>query len=391
MGGYEVIQRGLMRRLREDGHQVRVLVTDYRRPDVGRDAAEDPDVHRELGWYWRDHDWPRLTVLERLRLERRNARIFDRHLREFEPDVVTWWALGGISIGLLERARRAGLPGLLFVLDPWPAYGPERDQWTWMWHSRPRAARLAEWLTGLPTRPALASAGRWLFCSASMREQTLRLGLPITDQALLAPGVEAELLAVPREPEPPGWRWRLLYVGRVVEQKGVRTAIEALAQLPAEATLRIVGDGDEPYRRELEQLAGRLGVGDRVRFEPQRPHHEVIEVYRAADLVVFPVVWPEPWGLVPLEAMALGRPVVATGRGGSSDFLRDGENTLLFEAGDAAGLTRALRRVAEDSDLRGRLLEDGYRTAAAHSEDEFNRSAVEEIRAAAAQSPRRKR
>ena len=52
-------------------------------------------------------------------------------------------------------------------------------------------------------------------------------------------------------------------------------------------------------------------------------------------MVVFPVRWEEPWGLVPIEAMARGRPVVATGRGGSGEYLRDGENCVLFEADDA--------------------------------------------------------
>jgi glycosyltransferase involved in cell wall biosynthesis len=169
---------------------------------------------------------------------------------------------------LVEHARRAGIPALLFVLDPWPAYGPRHDLWLRMWQ-RPRlGGQLAERVTGLPTSIDLVHAGRWLFCSETMREQTLATLPDITDSAVISPGVEASFQSASPEPQPPPWRWELLYVGRVVEQKGVRTAIESLPLLPAAATLRIVGDGDRAYRRELERLAAQLGVNGRVRFEP---------------------------------------------------------------------------------------------------------------------------
>ena len=379
LGGYELCWRGAMRELRREGHDARVLTTDYRRADVAGTGHEDPDVHRELRWYWRDHEWLSLSPPARLSLERHNAERFDWHLAEFRPDLITWWAVGGMSLGLLERGRRAGLPALLFAHDYWPSYGPEHDLWTRMWRWRPRSAAIVERLTGLPTRPDLAGTGRWLFNSRSMRDETLAAGLEISDSAILPPGIEPEYLVAPREGQPPPWRWGLLYLGRVVPQKGVLTAIESVALLPSQATLRIVGEGDQTYRHELERAAERLGVAERVTFEPARPRHELFEVYRAADAVVFPVQWAEPFGLVPLEAMALGRPVLATGRGGSGDYLEHEVNSLLFDPGDAGGLAAALQRLARDPDLRGRLRRRGYETAAQHTEDDFNRGALDEM------------
>lgn len=384
LGGYEIIWRGAMRHLRREGHQARILTTCYRRPEAGTGATEDPDVHRELDWYWRDHEWQRLGPLESYRLERRNAEIFDRHLGEFRPDVITWWPVGGLSLGLIERARRAGVPSLFFVLDPWLSYGPENDRWQRMWPRLGPAATLADRVTGLPVRVNYAAAGRWVFCSATMRAQTLAAGLRGAESTLLSPGVERAFLDVAREPEAPPWRWRLLYLGRVVEQKGVATAIESLALLPSSATLRILGEGDAAYRDRLERLAARLKVS--VSFEPPRPREELPGVYREADAVVFPVEWPEPWGLVPLEAMALGRPVLATGRGGSGEYLRDGENALIFEAGSPTGLAASLRTLAGDAELRERLRRGGYETAARHSEDAFNEGALAEMLAAAGRS-----
>ncbi len=379
LGGYEVIWSGVMRHLRREGHQTRVLTTDYQRQGVPDSGTEEPDVHRVLEWYWREHAWRRLTPAQRLTLELRNARRFEHHLHDFGPDVVTWWPVGGMSLSLIERVRRHGLPAVLFVFDPWPSYGPQRDGWTRMWSSRPRAAALAQRLTGIPTRLRLANAGRWVFCSESMRIETAAAGIRTAGSSILHAGIEPAFLNAPSEPEAPAWRWRLLYVGRVVEQKGVRTAIECLPLLPAQASLEIVGEGDPRYRRELESLAARLGVSERVSFASPRARQELIATYREADVVVFPVVWAEPWGLVPLEAMALGRPVVATGRGGSADYLRDGENAKLFEAGDAAGLAAAIAALASDPELRRRLRAGGVETAARYSEDRFNRGAVAEI------------
>jgi len=376
LGGYEIIWHGVTRELRRRGHETRVLTTIHRTDGVT--TADDSDVHRELDWYWRDHEWRELGPLARTALEWRNARTFDRHVREFSPDVIAWWAVGGLSLGLIERAR---VPAVFFVLDYWPRYALEHDLWMRAWRSRPRTGALAQRLTGLPTRAPLGQSGRWLFCSQAAREELSEFD--VRDWAILSPGVEQSYLELPPEAEPPEWRWRLLYVGRVVEQKGVRTAIEALAHLPAEATLRIVGDGDLRYRAELQQLTRELGLLERVRFEPARPRAELPGVYREADAVVFPVFWPEPWGLVPLEAMAAGRPVLATGRGGCGDFLRDGENSLLFEAGDAYALAGALRRLCAERGLRERLCRRGREAAWANRDEVFVARAVDELKAAA--------
>jgi glycogen(starch) synthase len=97
LGGYEIAWRGVMSRLQAEGHAVRILTTDYRRDDVTGTDAEDPDVRRELDWYWREHQWRSLRPLARLALERHNAAVLDHQLRSFRPDVITWWPVGGLG------------------------------------------------------------------------------------------------------------------------------------------------------------------------------------------------------------------------------------------------------------------------------------------------------
>jgi glycosyltransferase involved in cell wall biosynthesis len=143
----------------------------------------------------------------------------------------------------------------------------------------------------------------------------------------------------------------------------VQTAVQSLAHCPAEATLTVVGRGDRAHLAELQADAARLGVADRVRFTSV-PRQQIGQHYRAADAVVFPSAWEEPFGLVPLEAMASGTPVVATATGGAAEFLVDETNCLVVPLGQAATLAAALERLAADPDLRRRLVAGGRRTAA---------------------------
>ncbi|HEX8742424.1 MAG TPA: glycosyltransferase family 4 protein [Thermoleophilaceae bacterium] len=379
-GGYEATWRAAVGHLRERGHDVRVLTTDHRAPEAAGEP-EDPGVHRELRWYWRDHAFPRRGWRERVALERHNAAVLDRHLGEHRPDVVNWWAMGGMSLGLVERVRRAGLPAVGVVGDEWMAWGPRMDAWLRPLRSRPRLAAAAERLTGLPARVELGSAATWLFNSDHTRRASAAAGWTFARGEVAHPGVDASLFRAAPARE---WGWRVLYVGRLDPRKGVDTAVEAMAHLPAEATLTLQGSGDPGYVADLRARVRELGLEERVRLGAE-PRERLGEVYAGHDAVAFPVRWEEPWGLVPLEAMTVGRPVVATGTGGSAEYLRDGENCLLFEPRDsAAALARALSRLAGDRALRERLREGGLRTAAPFTEAAYNEAIAAAIEAAAA-------
>jgi glycosyltransferase involved in cell wall biosynthesis len=203
----------------------------------------------------------------------------------------------------------------------------------------------------------------------------------LPDVTIAHAGIDSARFA-PRDPKP--WRRRLLYCGRIDPRKGVGTAIEALARLPADANLVIDGDGDPGYLSELRTLARRLGVTDRVRFQAS-PSADVSDAYAAADAVVFPVRWREPWGLVPLEAMAVGRPVIATRSGGGPDeYLQHERNCLLVEPGDAAGVAAAFERLEADASLRAAILAAGRETAARFNDARLHEQLLRELDTVAA-------
>jgi glycosyltransferase involved in cell wall biosynthesis len=111
-----------------------------------------------------------------------------------------------------------------------------------------------------------------------------------------------------------------------------------------------------------------MGLESRISYEVVE-RAALRDRYRSADVVVFPSEWDEPFGLVPLEAMACSTPVTATGTGGSADFLVDGANCVLFRPGDPAHLADVIRQLADDPGRRVRLLEGGRATAAALTVD----------------------
>lgn len=365
-GGYEITWRSSVLHLRARGHDVRILTTDYRAAGLDLGHELDEDVHRELRWYWRDHMFPRHSLRERIAIERHNGSVLERHLHAIEADAVAWWAMGGMSIALIERVRRAGLPAVGVVGDEWLRWGPRADAWLRPMRTRPRLGRMAERATGLPATIDFGGA-TWLFNSAAMRD----CSPPVPHSAVAHPGIDGDLFR-PAAPEP--WRWRLLYLGRLDERKGVHLAIEALRDLPDEATLTIQGSGDAAYTQRLRERAAAPELRGRVAFANE-PRERLPSLYAAADAVLFPVQWDEPWGLVPLEAMAVGRPVVATATGGSREYLGDAVNCLVYRPIDSpSALATAVRRLGADPALRAHLRENGFETAMRHTESSYNQA-----------------
>jgi glycosyltransferase involved in cell wall biosynthesis len=162
-------------------------------------------------------------------------------------------------------------------------------------------------------------------------------------------------------------RARLLAIGRLVPRKGFDTAIAALPRLP-DAELVIAGGPPEPglrrdaEARRLRALAKAHGVADRVRLLGGVPRAEMPALMRSADVVLC-TPWYEPFGIVPLEAMASGVPVVAAAVGGLTDTVLDGTTGILVPPRDAERLADAVAPLLAQPDYRARLGANGLRRA----------------------------
>jgi glycogen(starch) synthase len=160
----------------------------------------------------------------------------------------------------------------------------------------------------------------------------------------------------------------ILYVGRLDEEKGLPHLLEALAHvLLVEGRARLVIAGKGMLQQSLQQRAGQLQIGDRVRFAGYVTGDALAGLYRSADVLVVPSLY-EPFGLVALEGMICGTPVVVSDTGGLSEIVEDGHTGLRVPPADAAALGRAILRVLSDGDLATRIGQAG----AAHARERYN-------------------
>ncbi|SFC33643.1 Glycosyltransferase involved in cell wall bisynthesis [Nocardioides terrae] len=191
------------------------------------------------------------------------------------------------------------------------------------------------------------------------------------DTSLFTPGPRASERAAVGGSDRARERQRLVVVGRLVTRKGIGNAIEALARLrhdgrdvelviaggPAGSALDV-----DPEVERLRELAERLRVTDRVVFLGGLARADVPDLMRSADVVVT-VPWYEPFGIVPLEAMACGRPVVGSAVGGLLDTIVPGGTGELVPPRDPEALADVLGELLDDPERRRRYGEAGRERA----------------------------
>lgn len=275
-------------------------------------------------------------------------------LREFQPEVVY---LAGepseLSVAQIVRLARRDCPAARLL-----AYSFENVDRHWQ-ASFPRSLR------GRAERYCLSQLDLIAVASTSARRRLEGLGyaperlrlLPLGTDAIPPAGVDSAPLRDELGLTPD--TFLVGYLGRLVYEKGIDLLLEALAQLPPQVTLALAGSGD--YEPQLRALANRLGVEQRVRWLGRLPRERVPVFLAACDTLVLPSrgipVWQEQFGMVLVEAMLSGTPVVGSSSGAIPEVA--GEGGLIFPEGEAGALAAQLRRLADDPALRQTLAEQG--------------------------------
>jgi glycosyltransferase involved in cell wall biosynthesis len=197
--------------------------------------------------------------------------------------------------------------------------------------------------------------------AAVWREKGYRGPLPVIQQF----GIDPDLFSPSPAKDTHGGGFVIGYVGRLVQEKGVDTLIEAAARLPGIWRLEIVGQG--PERASLERLAHRLNVADRVAFNGQLPSTRLPALYRQLDVLVVPsrtrANWKEQFGRVIVEALACGVPVIGSDSGAIPDVV--GDAGLIVGENDVDALTNALQSLMGEPDKRRSLSTAGRARALA--------------------------
>ena len=225
-------------------------------------------------------------------------------------------------------------------------------------HPASTAIRLLSYLSPRTRIIAVSHSAARAFCGTlafNSRVQTIYNGTDLSRFPLKRPGGSF----FRREAGIPDEAFLVCAVGQICERKGLRELVAAFARIYADAPRmhlaivgRVVFSHEEQYRVSLLETVVASGMAARIHFTGERD--DVSAVLQAADLLVLNSL-EEPFGLVLIEAMSSGTPVLATRVGGIPEIVRDSENGWLVERGDTAGLASKLLGLSQNGDALGQV------------------------------------
>jgi glycosyltransferase involved in cell wall biosynthesis len=358
IGGYEQIASWVSHGLREHGHEVEVLTgrgqafaaEPWIRPELDLDQPALLEMHRDNGITLPGGLFGgfRHAVFSRANLEAARAAI-----ASFRPDLLSFWNSSFVTFSPLLAARAAGVPAVVHLSDV--AANPFRNPHPPAFPAPLRAA--ARWAVDRVLRRARPA--RFVVPSRFLRDRLVAAeGLPAGRIDVLHWPVEPSISRAAPEAARVGPARRFLFVGSLVPEKGPQVLLaafrDALRERP-DLTLSFAGAGPRAYVAELQASAAGLPV----RFLGRLDRAAVTDAYREHDALVLPSIWDEPFAVVPLEAMALGLPVIATAAGGTAEAVEHERTGVLVPPRDPPALCAAILRLAADPRFAASLAASG--------------------------------
>ena len=374
-GGFEQWCQEVAGGLVSRGHDVYVLTSTH-----GRDGLQFPDpswVHRDLHLEMEFASLlnAALFFTSRKQREGENLERLQEAVEVFKPDAVLIWGMWNFPRSLPALAEKLMPNRVVYYMgDYWPTLPSQLENY-WNTPARNFITHLPKAVMGSIAKRMLAqeekaflSFEHVLFPSVFMREEIQRKKVTPKNAEIVYGAINtAPYLSYPTNSNQNG-KLSLLYIGRLTHEKGVHTAIEAVAWLIREqghenVHLTVVGDGEIDYVNHLYQLVQRENIASFVTFMQAQPKNNLPALYRQSDIFLFTSIWPEPFGRVVVEAMASGVAVVGSSVGGAAEILSPNENALTFVPNDPADLSQQLERLIESPALRERLAKAGRETA----------------------------
>lgn len=312
---------------------------------------------------------------------------FRRVLDEVMPDAVHFFHLRQLGANLIDVAKAAGARTVVNLMDFWflcPRFTLRRPDGTLCQGppdggagcvpcNYPGLAGVeptpapAQLLPGNPSRlralldrkdqllKRLAAADAVIAPSRFLADMFTHNGLhhdalEVVPYGLEAGRVEARAVARPRRP------LRLAFCGVLSPWKAPDVLVEAVRRIDRDLELRIHGNTAEPmFADYIARVRNSAANDPRITFAGAYEAAQTSDVFAAMDVLVVPSTWYENTPFVVLEAFAAGVPVIASDLGGLSEIVRDGDNGLLFAAGDSAALAAAIRRLLDEPGLYASL------------------------------------
>jgi glycosyltransferase involved in cell wall biosynthesis len=376
-GGEEQSCEQVVEGLKQRGHTTLVLTSMVGTNNV---PVEAEGIYRSM---YLEMDlvplWHSINFFTRRKArEKHNLQIFERVLEQFDPDIIFIWGMWNLPNSLPAFAEATYPHKVVYRFATyWPTL-PSQHEFYWRapgrnWYSRLLKQVLGHIALAMLTKQAKQAplTFRHAMCvSTAVRDVLVEAGVPVSHARVIRTGLDLKHYSNSGEHHQPDHKdqnLNLLYAGRIYPEKGIDTVIQAMSKLlysqgGRHIMLSIAGSGSVEYENHLRQLVNQAGLANYVSFLGWVDPEEMPELLRKFDVLVLPSIWPEPFARVVLEGMLSGLVVIATPTGGTTEILADGENGLLFAAGDADDLAKKIICLATDPKLHWRLALAGQQT-----------------------------
>jgi len=362
IGGHEIHCKDVADGLSQKGHEVFVLTSKY---GVYNEILENR-VLRVLYFYSigkttgfrRRYSEIKVAVLGRL-----NYFITRQIIRQINPDIVYAEEISNISMYPLKAIQNQGIPivhhlGIHTFVDLTKECilrpNPIKNLYK----------RIIHGFNGIKN----FDFNHIITLSEALKKQHIEVGFPECNISVIPPGIFSELIKdeFKKFTDFSKKEIKLLYVGRINQEKGVHISIEAVGYLVKNLTtinvvLYIIGDGNEKYIDKLQSLISKLKIKKNVRFCGKLPREKVMNEYSKYDILLVPSIWEEPFGIIIIEAMSQGLPVIATSVGGIPEIIKNGETGLLVPPNNPVKMTEAVKKLIDNPHLYERLSINGIK------------------------------
>jgi len=349
LGGHEIQCKVVADGLARFGHEVSVLTSRF----GSRGEKSSDKIFRSLH-YLNDFEatglGKRMKQLSRALLGRSNYKIARRIVRDLKPDIVYAGQLSGISLFPLKAIKREGIPVMHDLGIDYLVHYVEDCV------LNPSLLRryYRKVILGL-NRISDCDFENIIVISQDLKARHVRVGFCADKITVIPRGIPSDSITTTfkKSPARSGGPVKLLYVGRLCAEKGVDISLRALGHLrgrpqPWDFVLDIIGGGEKRYIGKLLLLAEELGLKQNVRFLGTKTRGEVFLEYARHDILLVPSVWEEPFGLVIIEAMSQGLPVIATRVGGIPEIIKNETSGLLVPPNDSQKMAEAVEKLVGD-------------------------------------------
>jgi glycogen synthase len=374
-GGYEELCAEVAERLRQRGHQVFILTSNY---GVNKNNLGEMNIYRLI-----NEEMDIRTYLSSLRFfigrhQRLNENLatLRKIVAETKPDILCIWGMWNINRQLLALAENIEECKVVYYFaDYWPTL-PDANTQHFRGGGRRLVTRLPYYLIGRlalfflafekPVQPLKFEHS--ICVSKAVRDGLLSKGVPISDIQIIYNGIDVSVFNQNervRDINKVNQPLSILYAGRLSPEKGIDTAIKAtqiLVSTGYSVNLTVVGRGTPKCSHDLQQLSIRLGLSEYIIFRDYIARDDIPNLLASHDVLLAPSTWAEPLPRVIQEGMATGIVVVGSAIGGIPEILTDGVNGLLFEPKNAEDLAQQIERLIETPYLYNSLSEAGIRT-----------------------------